>query len=175
MDDFFQLIRSRHSIRAYEPTDVEDADLKQILLALNLAPTAGDLQAYEIVVVRDKNKRKRLAEAAHEQKFVADAPVVIAFFMNPARARKRYGKRGEHLYAFQDAAIAATYAQLAAHALGLGSVWVGDFDDDEVCEALDVPPGLRPAALLVIGHPAEAPEATPRRSLDDLVRWDTFG
>jgi nitroreductase len=174
MPSFFDVIHGRRSIRSYETTEIARDDLDAVLDAMRRAPSAGNLQAYEVVVVRDADQRWRLARAAHEQMFVAEAPLVIAFFMNPARARDRYGRRADELYACQDATIAAAHAQLAAHARGLGTVWVGAFDDHAVCRALNAPPGLRPSSLLVIGHPAETPEPTPRRALDDLVRQERF-
>jgi nitroreductase len=99
---------------------------------------------------------------------------VLVFFRNPARSRRKYGRRGEELYACQDATIAAAHAQLAAHAQGLATVWVGAFDDEAVSAAVGAPEGLRPSSLLVIGYPAETPEPTPRRSLRELVRREKF-
>ena len=174
MPDFFDVIPSRRSVRSYQPADVSADDLRAVFEAMNHAPSAGDLQAYEVVVVRDAGRRRSLARAAHGQVFVAEAPVVLAFFMNPARGRRKYGSRADALYACQDAALAAAHAQLAAHALGLGTVWVGAFDDEAVSAAVGAPPALRPSSLLVIGHPAEAPGPTPRRAMGDLVRWESF-
>jgi nitroreductase len=177
--DFFDVIRSRRSVRAYRDADVSEDDLARVLDAMNHAPSAGDLQAYEVVVVRSPERRGRLARAAYHQAFVAAAPVVLVFFMHRARSRAKYGERGARLYACQDATIAATiaaaHAQLAAHALGLATVWVGAFDDEAVRQAVDAPVGLHPSSLLVVGHPAELPEPTPRRPLADLVRRETFG
>jgi len=141
---------------------------------MNRAPSGGDLQAYEVVVVRTPERRRDLARAAYGQDFVAGAPVVLVFFMHPARSAAKYGHRGEALYACQDTTIAAAHAQLAAHALGLATVWVGAFDDEAVCRAVDAPRGLRPSSLLVIGHAAEAPEVTPRRPLSELVHRETL-
>jgi nitroreductase len=174
VSDFFDVIRARRSIRSYQRADVSDDELSRVLDAMNLAPSAGDLQSYEVVVVRDPERRRRLARAAHDQEYVGAAPVVLAFFMNPARSREKYGDRGASLFACQDATIAAAHAQLAAGALGLATLWVGAFDDAAVLAAVDAPAGLRPSSLLVIGHAAEAPAPTPRRRLSDLVRFETF-
>ena len=101
------------------------------------------------------------------------APVVLAFCAHPRRSAAKYGRRGEELYCVQDATIACAYAQLAATALGLGSVWVGAFDTDAVAQAIGARRDWRPVALLPIGYPAESPEATPRRSLNELVHERT--
>jgi nitroreductase len=171
--EFFRVIESRHSVRAFEDRPLDDDDLQAILEAMNRAPSAGDLQSYEVVVVTDPERRLRLAQAAG-QEFLARAPAVLVFFMHPDRSRATYGQRGERLYTFQDAAIAAAYAQLAAHARGLGTVWVGAFDDRHVARAVAAPHDLAPAAIIAVGHAAEHPEATPRRALDDVVHRDSF-
>ncbi len=167
--EFFDVLAKRHSIRAFKKREVEEDTLRKILEAANSAPSAGDLQAYEIVVVKGKEKRRALARTALNQEFIAEAPVVLVFLINPKRTRRRYGLRGMHLYCIQDAAIAASYAQLAATALGLGSVWVGAFDAAEVSKLVRAGEGLTPVALMPLGYPDEEPEPTPRRRLDDLV------
>ncbi|MCD6290994.1 MAG: nitroreductase family protein [Anaerolineae bacterium] len=165
----FDCIRQRRSIRAYQDRPVPEAALQRILEAVNAAPSAGNLQAYEIFLVRDAGRRRALSEASFGQEYVAQAPVVLVFCTNAARSAVKYGQRGERLYCLQDATIACAYAQLAAVALGLGTVWVGAFDDDAVIRALDLPGSLHPVAILPIGYPAESPEPRPRRALEDLA------
>jgi len=153
---------------------LEEGKLLQILEAVRSAPSAGNLQAYDIVVVTEPTKKEALSRAALGQEFVAQAPVVLVFFANPERNAWRYGRRGEELYALQDATIAATYAMLSATALGLGSVWVGAFRDEEVRQVVGAPLHARPIALLPLGYPGERPSATLRRSLEDLVHWNEW-
>jgi nitroreductase len=168
--DFLSLIQSRRSIRVFQSRPVEDDKLQQILEAARLAPSAGNLQAYAIRVVRDHATKAKLVRAALGQPFLADAPLVIGFLADPERSAVKYRQRGADLYSLQDSTIACAYAQLAATSLGLGSVWVGAFDDAAVVTALGSRSGLRPVALLPIGYPAEAPGPTPRRSLEDLLQ-----
>lgn len=172
--DLFEAMRSRRSVRSYCTTEISEADLTAVLEAMSSAPSAGNLQAYDVVVVRDAERRRRLAHAAARQQFVAEAPLVMVFFMSPERARFKYGRRADTLYACQDATIAAAYAQLAALARGLSSVWVGAFDDEEVKRIVAAPEGLRPTSMLVLGYAAERPEPTSRRAIDDLVRRETY-
>lgn len=167
--DFFEVVKSRHSIRSFARTAVEPEKLQIILESANRAPSAGNLQAYEIYLVSKASDRVALARAAWEQEFVAQAPVVLVFCAHPARASRRYGQRGVRLYALQDATIACTLAMLAATALGLATVWVGAFDDDAVSRAIGAPKDLVPVAILPIGYAAEEPEPTPRRRLQELV------
>jgi len=114
-------------------------------------------------------KRKALARAALNQASVVEAPVVLVFCANPSQSSWRYGSRGEKLYPLQDATIAASYAQLAATALGLASVWIGSFYEDEVLEVLGKPKGVVPVAIIPIGYPAEEPYVTSRKKLNDIV------
>jgi nitroreductase len=166
---FCEVIESRRSIRAFQSTGIEEAKINAILSASQLAPSAGDLQAYKIVVVRHPETKALLAEAAHGQGFIAEAPIALVFFADERRSEDRYGRRGATLFCLQDATIAAAYAQLAAAAEELGSCWVGAFDDARVAKLLGAPAGLRPVALLPIGYPAEAPSRPARRPLSELV------
>jgi nitroreductase len=168
--EFMKLIEERHSTRVYQETPVEQEKLDKILHAANGAPSAGDLQAYSIVVVRSPAARESLAKAAVDQQFVWQAPVVLVFLAEPARSSEKYGRRGENLYAVQDATIACAYAQLAAYDVGLSACWVGAFRTRDVQGVVGATEGQVPVALLPIGYAAESPFITPRRPLSETVR-----
>ena len=167
--DFFKTIEDRRSMRKYAGTPIEDEKLQKILETANKAPSAGNLQGYEIYVVRKLEQRQALVKAACDQEFLAEAPVVLAFCADPARSAVKYGDRGATLYSIQDATISCTYCQLAAKALGLDTVWVGAFDEAAVSSILELPPQLRPIILLPIGYAGKEPRPRPRRELRDLV------
>ena len=115
--------------------------------------------------------RLALARACGDQPYVAQAPIVCVFCADPARSAVSQGARGASLYCIQDATIACAYAQLAATALGLGSVWVGSiFEPESIRDTLGLRAEERPVALLPLGYPAETPRPTSRRLLRDLVR-----
>lgn len=172
MLDFFQTIRHRHSVRRYQPDmPVDDAQLHAVLEAAVAAPSAGDIQAYHIVAVRDAGLRRALSDAANHQGFIAEAPVSLVFCAAPPRSAAVYGERGRTLYALQDATISASYAQLAVEAAGLGSTWVGEFDEAAIRRLLGLGDDLVPVAVLAVGYPAERPEATPRQPLKDVVSY----
>lgn len=166
--EFRELIYARRSVRAFEDRPVETEKLNAVLEAASRAPSAGNLQAYEIYKVTSPRARAALARAA-DQPFVAQAQVALVFFANPGRSARKYGARGRNLYALQDATIAAAYAQLAASDLGLATVWVGAFNDTAVTAAVGAPGDWIPIAILPIGYGAESPGPSPRRSLDELV------
>jgi nitroreductase len=172
--DIFTVIRKRRSVRSFADKPVEAEKLGQILEAVNLAPSAGNLQAYEVVLVRDIKKRRKLANASYGQRFVHEAPLSLVFLASPARSAGEYGKRGEKLYCIQDATIAVSFAVLAITALGLASCWVGAFDDQGVLEAVEAEnSGLVPVAVLPVGYATEDPLPAGRRSLKDLVHTET--
>jgi nitroreductase len=169
--EFFNAVRARRSVRAFSAQPVETKKLQQILDAANRAPSAGNLQAYAIYAVTKHAALNALVGAARGQEFIAQAPVALVFCSDPARSAQRYTQRGISLYCIQDATIACAYAQLAATALGLASVWVGAFDEDAVRQAIGVGNELRPVAILPIGYAAEEPAQRTRRAQSDLVRY----
>lgn len=168
--EFFDVVRQRRSTRTFAQKSIAEDKLRCILEAANAAPSAGNLQSYEIYMVTGKRRREELARAAHEQLFVACAPVSLVFCADSSRSVERYGKRAEKLYAVQDATIACTFAMLAATALGLGSVWVGAFEPEDIRRIVGAPPRVCPIAILPIGYAAEHPDPPERRPLEDLVR-----
>ena len=168
--NFHELIRTRCSVRAYQERPVDGGRLDQILEMANRAPSAGNLQAYSILIIRHPQTKAALLQAALHQNALVQAPVVLVFIARPDVSAAKYSQRGASLYAIQDATIACAYAQLAAVELGLASVWIGAFEEETVSRILKVTGEDRPVALLPIGYPAESPEPTPRRSLADLAR-----
>jgi hypothetical protein len=167
------IIKRRRSIRRYAREALSDTLLADILTAARLAPSAGNLQARDFIVVRDSNMKHELAKAAYGQFFVATAPVVLVGCANIGRSRIAYGERAE-LYAVQDATIAACYIQLAAEALGVATCWIGAFDEKRVSNALRIPLDVRPVLMLPAGYPAESPEPTVRMELSRFVRQELW-
>lgn len=166
---FFDLIKKRRSIRSFKKLGVDDEKLEQLLNAANLAPSAGNLQAYKMVAITNDKLKQDLVDSAFGQKFIAEAPIVFVFLQDIKRSRDKYGDRGD-FYSFQDAIIANTYLQLAAVELNLGTCWVGAFDEEEVKELLDTE--KRPLIITPVGYPAKgAGFETARRELEDMVEY----
>ncbi len=127
--EFFEVVENRHSIRAFQKKDIEEEKIQKLLEVANSAPSAGNLQAYHIFLVKDEKKKEKLARVSCDQDFIAKAPVDLVFCTHPKRSANIYGKRGESLYSIQDATISCAYVHLAAVDLGLASVFVGAFDE----------------------------------------------
>lgn len=167
-ESFLQLVSRRRSIRAFRPEKIPSAVLDSILQVCDMAPSSGGLQTYEIYQVASEEKKSRLAAAAHDQGFISQAPLLLVFCANAARASFKYGQRSD-LFSVQDATIAAAYAQLAVYSLGLTTTWVGAFDEKKVSEILNLPREHRPVAMLPIGQPNEKPMDKTTRGPKDLL------
>lgn len=168
--EFFELVKKRRSIRSFDPQKpVSEEQIAKILEAGIWAPSAGNLQDWFFVVVRDQKVKDQLAQAALGQDFVAEAPVVIVVCCDLERI-SHYGKRGQELYTFQDTACAAQNMFLAATDLDLGACWVGAFDEKKVIQILNLADHLRPVAILPIGYPAEKPSPPSRRKIEEVSK-----
>ncbi len=168
--DLSSTIRSRRSVRAFRNDPVPEALLRELVELANWAPSAGNLQARDFIVVRDASTRQRLAGAA-DQTELAQAPVVIVACTNASRISK-YGQRGRDLFTIQDAAAATENLLLAAHDRGLGAVWMGSFGEEEVRRILGMPPHARPVCLVALGWPAEAPPIPERLPLGQILHLE---
>ena len=167
--EILEVLKKRHSVRKFKDKEIEKEKIQLILEAANSAPSAGNLQAREIFLVKDNQKKQELTEAALGQDFIAETPIVLVFFANPQRSASKYGQRGEELYCTQDATLSAAYAWLQAIELDLGTCWVGAFDDEAVKEVLEIKEDWQPVVILPIGYPDEQPFTSPKRDLKDLV------
>lgn len=156
-----ECIKSRRSIRRYKKKKIPDEILNEILEAAVCAPSAGNLQDWIFIVVRNEKKKQELAEAAYGQDFVVEAPVVIVVCSDLERI-SYYGRRGRELYSIQDTAAATQNILLAAWDFGIGGCWVGAFDEKEVSKILDLPKNVRPLVILPLGYPAEKQRKSTR-------------
>ncbi len=161
-------------MRAFTREDVSEEEVERLIDAARWAPSAGNIQPWEFVIVTRAETKRRLSVAALDQMFIEEAPVVIVVCADEARSASRYGGRGANLYCLQDTAAATQNILLAAHALGLGACWIGAFREDAVKAVLEPPRNLRPVAIIPVGHPAEKPSAPPKRSISDFVHYETF-
>lgn len=164
--ELMEAVSVRRSIRSYLDRPVEEEKLLAVLEAGRLAPSARNMQDWRFIVVRDRADRQKLAAAARDQQFVAQAPLVIA----ACGTSDLVMTCGQPAYAI-DVAIALDHMTLAAASLGLGTCWIGAFYEDRVKDILAVPPEIRVVALLPLGYPAEKPDPRPRKSLEDIVAW----
>jgi len=162
------VIMNRRSVRDFIDKEIPGDAIDALIDALRWAPSAGNLQSRKFYFIFNPDVRKELAKAALNQSFIAKAPLTVVACLDKSIS-KRYGDRGVNLYAIEDVAASVMSMMLAAHELGLGSVWVGAFDEFAVFDILDLPHNLRPIALIPVGYPAKIPRPTPRVSREEAV------
>ena len=167
--DVYEAIGNRFSVRSYEDKPIEEDKLERVLEAARSAPTARNRQEWRLVVVRDPRTRKALAKAA-EQDFIAEAPVVLAMVGLTPDARMYCQIPTDPV----DCAIVLDHVTLTAVSEGLGTCWIGHFDQAECCEILGVPDTASIIELMPLGYPAASPHGKGRKPLDDLVCYDQF-
>jgi nitroreductase len=172
--DVFEAIKGRRSIRAFQNRDIPPETVDRLIDAARWAPSAGNIQPWEFIIVRKPETKRKLAEAALEQTFIEEAPVVIVVCADENRSSQGYGTRGKTLYCLQDTAAATQNIHLAAYALGLGTCWVGAFREDEAKKILNIPSGVRPVAIIPVGYPAEKPQPRNRRPINQITHYESF-
>lgn len=184
--DLFEAIRTRRSVRKYSDRPVEEEKLQAVLEAIRHSPSWSNMQCWRMIVVKDQALREKLSELSYvesvfapkgyrsnpSKKALAAAPVVVVLCADPERS----GQLGGQHYYLVDAGIASENLMLAAHGQGLGSVFVGVYDEEKVKGALHIPPAIRVVGLFPLGYAAEEnKEGPPRKPLQDICsheRWE---
>jgi nitroreductase len=169
--EFYDVVKRRFSVRAFEDKPVEEDKLSRILNAARLAPSARNLQECRFVVVTDKEKIRQMADAAFGQKFVGQAPVVIACCSVADRGTMKCG----HTRYTIDAGIALEHIALAAAAEGLGGCWIGSFKPENVRRILQIPDSVEVVELYPLGY--AAPNEKPgrgRKPLEEVACFNTW-
>jgi nitroreductase len=167
---FEEVLRGRRSVRRYEKKPVPRELIIDLIAAAEAAPSAGNLRARKYFVITRPEMQKALAVASYGQRPVETAPVLLVVAADIERSSSRYGDRGS-LFSLQDAAAATMCLLLAAYNLGLGTCWIGAFDDEMVREALSLEEHLLPMAIISLGWPAEEPRPPSGRDLGEMLFW----
>ncbi len=169
--EVMQAIRTRRSVRSFLDTPVDEATLNRVMEAARLAPSARNAQEWRFVAVRDKAMKEKIAIEAARQPFIAEAAVLLACC---AETDGRVMRCGQPAYPI-DVAIAMDHLSLAAVAEGLGTCWIGAFDERMVKDLLGIPPAMRVVQLMPLGYPGDAsPTAKRRLPLDQILRLERW-
>lgn len=169
--EYFDLVQKRYSVRSYKSDPVEDAKLSRVLEAARLAPTAANLQPFQLIVAHVKNREEEFRRVYARRWFV-QAPLVICACGIPARGWVR-AIDGVN-YTMVDVAIVMDHLILAAANLGLGTCWTAAFDPAAARQAFGLPQGVEPIALTPLGYPADHPSPKERKPLTELVRYERW-
>jgi nitroreductase len=168
--DVFTAIQNRRSIRAFKDKKIDEPVLNKVLEAARLAPSAANNQSWKFLVVKDQETRKKLAVAARGQKQVEQAPVVIVGISTEPEGKMPNGQLRGPI----DLSIAFSFIMLEAIELGLGTCWLGAYDEGEVKKILGIPENVRVIAMTPLGYPAEEPAARPRKSIEQIVIHEKY-
>lgn len=164
------IIKNRRSIRKFQNKKISEDMVDKLVEALIWAPSAGNLQSRKFYFVFDRKIKEKLAKAALDQEFIAQAPLVVVGCTSD-KIEWKYGERGKKLYTICDTAMAIQNMMLLAYDLVLGSCPVGAFVEEEVSKILNIPKGLHPILIVPVGYPAETPAAPPRVSKAEATEF----
>ena len=172
---FAAVVKHRAMIRAYKSDLVPEEKIQRLLKYAVRAPSAGNLQPWEFIVVKSPETRAKLAKAAFDQTSVASAPVIIVTCADIQRAGSQYGTRGA-FYSLVDTAFASLLILLGAVEQGLGACFVGSYNPEEVVKIFALPDHVRPVGLITVGYPAEQPRkpGTAKIPLSKLVHMEKW-
>ena len=173
--DVFEAIKTRRSIRAFRPDLIPRESIRKILDAARYAPSAGNLQSWEFILVEDISNIIKLCDACLEQQFILRAPLIIVVCTDTDRSAVLYGSRGKYFYSMAEVCAAVQNLMLAAHSLGLGTCWVGAFDEQKVRAYLNLPAAVVPIAIIPVGYPELIPQTPQRASIGDITHFEKYG
>ncbi|GAK49008.1 nitroreductase [Candidatus Moduliflexus flocculans] len=168
--EFYELIRKRYSVRAYQSTPIEEETLQRVLEAAVLAPTAANRQSFQIIVVKTIGKEEQL-KAVYPNPWFAQAPLVVCACGLP---QQNWVRRDGKNYVDVDVAIMMDHLILAAANEGLGTCWIGAFDPNPLRKLLDLPLDVEPIVLTPLGYPADQPNSKRRKPVSELVRYERW-
>ena len=167
--EFYEVIKTRRSVRSYKADPVPEESLRRVLDAARMAPSGSNRQPWRFIVVKSPEKKRQVAQACGGQTWINQAPVVVV-----AAGRRvpfsRGGYMGEMSF-IMDVGIAFTHLILAARAEGLGTCWIGDFQNKEVKEILGLPDDIDVVAVTPLGYPDRESftKETSRKPLEEIV------
>src|ERR671934_1191017 len=178
--DFDEVVKRRKMVREYDlhRQQIPDQIITKLIKNAHKAPSAGHTQVQEFIIVKDASTKKKLRKAAVNQEYVERAPLLIVVCSNTSRSVSRYGSRGREFYSIIDGAFASMLILLSAVNEGIGTCFVGAFQDNKVSEILELPKDVRPIGIICIGYipsSVEKPEKLERINIDALVHYEKYG
>jgi nitroreductase len=174
MGDILDTITSRRNVKYFLPKFVSWDNISRVLEAARHAPSCGNIQNWKFIVVIDPEKKQQVAEACYDQFEIVQAGALIVVCAEPEKAERYYGVRGERLYSVQNCAAAIQNMLLESHSLGLGTRWIGGFEEENVRSLLNIPEEARPQAIIALGYPKEVPAKPPKYPLEPIVYFNKW-
>lgn len=166
------VIQKRRSVRKYKEDPIPEKAFMRVLEAARLAPSGKNFQPWKFIIVKDKALKEKLAQASAGQFFMAEAPIIIVGCGFPDNC---YAHMGRYMKSWSvDVTIALEHLILQAQEEGLGTCWIGSFEEEEVKAILNIPENVKVLALTPLGYPDEIPRFRGRKSLDEIISYDRF-
>jgi len=180
MENLMDVIKARRSIRNFEAREVPENLLQTILESVQWAPSWANTQCWEVVVVKDPAVKEKLQAAVLKSnpghKSIVGAPVVLALCARKGISgyyREMVTTKFGDWFMF-DLGLAAENITLTACALGLGTVIIGLYDQDQAKAVLNAPEGIELVALIPVGFPSKVPSAPKRKEISQFVHVNSF-
>ena len=167
----FETISNRGTIRRYLDRSISQENLVKIIESARLSQSAANRQPWQFIAVTDASMKKNLSKASRSQESVSKAAAVVVCLANPSEAAKVGPFEGFLI----DCSIAIENMVLASWELGIGSCWIGAYDERTVKELLEIPDAMRVVSLLTLGYPNEKPKAKNRKTLSDILHYERYG
>jgi nitroreductase len=161
--DVEEAIRTRRSIRKWSGRPLERETIVELLESVRLAPSGMNGQQWELIVVTERERLERLVPICNNQRHVGEAGAFVFIITDPSAK-----------WIHVDPAIAMDHLTLRAREMGLGTCWIGAFDEGLMREFLGIPDEKVAVIGMTLGHPGDDPEPRGRRALDELVHWERY-
>lgn len=170
-----QVLKERKSVRKFKNLEVPWYIISECIEAAIEAPSSGNVQNWRFIVIRNKATIEKISKSCSEQYWLLKAPALIVVCSDLVKIKRLFGVRGEALFAIQNCAAAIENMLLKSHELGLGTAWIGAFDEDKIREILDIGETARPQAVFAIGYPDTYEEKPRREPLETVVYFEKYG
>ena len=167
-----KVIMERRSVRRYKADTIPEHVFQRVLDAARFSPSGKNLQPWRFIIVKDESLKQQLVEASLGQSFIAEAPIIVVACAFPDKC---YSRMGNYMKSWPvDVAIAVEHLMLQAQEEGLGTCWIGAFEEKDVKSILGIPDGVRVLALTPLGFPDESPVSRGRKNLEEIVSYNSF-
>lgn len=170
----FECICSRRTCKEFEDKGLEREKLGKILEAARHAPSPGNIQSWEFIVVEDPEKKERLSEMVSDPR-MEKAPATIVVCSNHEKVAREFGEKGLDLYSIQETSACIQNILLETHNQDLGAYWTGNFDEDEMRDLLKLPHKVRPLAAIAVGYPKKLEKPEKKYKITELTYLDKYG
>ena len=173
--DFDKCLENRRSIRKFKDKEIHPDDVIELIDAARKAPSAGNLQSWKFIVIKNQNIKNKIADACFQQNWISQAPIIIVVTANIDEIKRMYGVRGEMLYSVQNCALATQNILLKASNMGLSTSMISAFEEGMLKRILKIPDEARPQTIITVGYSDELPPKKILHTIESMTYFDEYG